>query len=278
MLNQPVARLNLNGQSDSGELIGRFIPDGEQGWLFNEALVVTSMRQGYFLLLDELNLAEPQIVERLNSILEENPSLVLSEHDHSVIAEAHEHFRVFSTMNPVGEYAGRSAMSPAFRDRWQGFRCVPKPGEGEYHALARLAVFGEQPAITVLGQTYSGPCEPAVMGRLARVRGVDSFLSAFARFHAAVESAADPCGADAPRLGGERREPYVFSRRGFLKALRFIDLALCRTTSKKAAVTAAWWAIERYYLAKLADPAEREIVVELARAIGIEVGCWRVSP
>ena len=44
-----------------------------------------------------VNLAEPQILERLNSVLEPNPSLVLTECDNSVIGnveEAGSHFVV----------------------------------------------------------------------------------------------------------------------------------------------------------------------------------------
>ena len=49
-------------------------------WRWEDGLVPQAMRQGWWLLLDEVNLAEPQILERLNSVLELDPSLVLTEH------------------------------------------------------------------------------------------------------------------------------------------------------------------------------------------------------
>src|SRR5690606_16542325 len=82
LLRQPVVRINLNGQTDTGELIGRFVPRAEddepaaneddvrspgQGsmWRWQDGLVVQAMRRGWWVLLDEVNLAEPQILERL---------------------------------------------------------------------------------------------------------------------------------------------------------------------------------------------------------------------
>ena len=66
------------------------------------------MRKGWWVLLDEVNLAEPQILERLNSVLEVEPTLILTEYDNSPIDPVHPGFRLFATMNPA-EYAGRSA-------------------------------------------------------------------------------------------------------------------------------------------------------------------------
>ncbi len=198
LLNQQVVRLNLNGQTDTGELIGRFVPS-EEGepradeppglsrrsstsededrrdkpggssalesngsprrafWRWQDGLVVQAMKFGWWVLLDEVNLAEPQILERLNSVLEAEPSLVLTEYDNSALGAGGQpvdaDFRIFATMNPA-EYVGRSVLSPAYRDRWRGYRFVTRPGEQEYLAMLRFLVFGSQPEVTVLGQTY----------------------------------------------------------------------------------------------------------------------------
>jgi MoxR-like ATPase len=176
LLNQPVARLNLNGQTDTGELVGRFVPQNLQNelplsrtelqqemewlepetrmilerarqanrpltrvevqqimanermaslpWRWQDGLVVQAMRSGWWVVLDEVNLGEPQILERLNSVLESNPTLVLTENDNSVLGPGgtavHPDFRIFATMNPA-EYSGRSVLSPAYRDRWRGY-------------------------------------------------------------------------------------------------------------------------------------------------------------
>jgi midasin (ATPase involved in ribosome maturation) len=63
-----------------------------------------SMRNGDLILLDEANLAEDAVLERLNSVLEPSRSLTLAEKGGEKVDEviAHEKWRVFATMNPGG--------------------------------------------------------------------------------------------------------------------------------------------------------------------------------
>src|SRR5262249_51813739 len=113
-----VVRINLNGQTDTAELIGKFVPnDGrlqiqfEQAlrnpellseqtreilaaankagrgltlvesqkiaaaenmkvpeWAWQDGVIPAAMKKGQWVILDEINLAEPQILERLNSV------------------------------------------------------------------------------------------------------------------------------------------------------------------------------------------------------------------
>lgn len=69
--------------------------------------LVSAMRDGKFVLLDEMSLAEDAVLERLNSVLEPGRSLVLAEKGGSDGTDgfgnkiiAHEDFRIFATMNP----------------------------------------------------------------------------------------------------------------------------------------------------------------------------------
>ncbi|GAH28436.1 unnamed protein product, partial [marine sediment metagenome] len=78
--------------------------------------VIRAMKRGEVLLLDELNLARPEIIERLNSLFDDDNNLVLVEHQNEVI-EPDERFRIFATMNPV-TYSGRERLSEAMRARW----------------------------------------------------------------------------------------------------------------------------------------------------------------
>ena len=113
---------------------------------------------------------------------------------------------------------------------------------------------------------------------LAAISGIDGFLQAFARFHAAVDAAADPADGTGSKLGANRRESYSFTRRGFLNTLRFIEVELAGSTGKKAAIRATWAAIDRYYLRKLASANDRTAVIELARAAGITQSRWKRKP
>ena len=144
-----VVRLNLNGQTDTSELIGRYVPDGS-GWRFQEGLVPLAMRHGWWLLLDEVNLAEPAVIERLNPVLEREPTLVLTEGPGTRFGaggevRVHGDFRVFATMNPP-TYVGRSTLSAAWRDRFVGHIVAREPGEPELLQLLAHLTSGAQPA------------------------------------------------------------------------------------------------------------------------------------
>ncbi|CAM9204860.1 unnamed protein product, partial [Laminaria digitata] len=71
--------------------------------------LVTAMRKGEMILLDELSLAEDAVLERLNSVLEPGRSITLAErggqsdaggHGASETVVAAPGFRVMATMNP----------------------------------------------------------------------------------------------------------------------------------------------------------------------------------
>ena len=90
------------------------------------------MKQGHFLLLDEINMVDDSVLERLNSVLESTRTLLLAEKGAcpaksgetntslgtSVeVVKAHDAFRVFATMNPGGDY-GKKELSPALSNRF----------------------------------------------------------------------------------------------------------------------------------------------------------------
>ncbi len=327
LLNQPVVRINLNGQTDTGELIGRFVPQHltlelpltsqelyaaadlleeetqrilekaqrenrplsrveiqqimaqedmvSHPWRWEDGLVPEAMRQGWWVLLDEVNLAEPQILERLNSVLEQDPTLVLTEYDNAVIGgggtPVHAHFRIFATMNPA-EYAGRSVLSPAYRDRWRGYRFVPRPGEGEYLAMLRFLVYGEQPDCVVHGVAYRGRLQEPRYPQFATLPNAEAYLEALARFHVALESAVGQA-AESARIGSRRRERYVFTRRGLLSILEYLASPLCQHEEKLDA-RAVRRSLLRYYLGRLATTEDRAMVVQLLDAHGIGPNTW----
>ena len=71
-------------------------------------MVIQAMRAGGSLLIDEISLAGDAVLERLNSILETERKLVVSERTRlgGEVYEitASEGFTVFATMNPGGDY------------------------------------------------------------------------------------------------------------------------------------------------------------------------------
>ena len=69
---------------------------------WHDGPLVHAMKQGSFLLLDEINMADDAVLERLNSVLEPGRTLTLAEKGGDVVEEivAHKDFRIFATMNP----------------------------------------------------------------------------------------------------------------------------------------------------------------------------------
>ncbi|SCU86226.1 LANO_0C07162g1_1 [Lachancea nothofagi CBS 11611] len=80
--------------------------------------LVQALNGGEFFLLDEISLADDSVLERLNSVLEPERSLLLAEKGGSdSLIEASDGFQFFATMNPGGDY-GKKELSPALRNRF----------------------------------------------------------------------------------------------------------------------------------------------------------------
>ncbi|KAH3662481.1 hypothetical protein OGAPHI_005733 [Ogataea philodendri] len=80
--------------------------------------LVCSMKDGSFFLLDEISLADDSVLERLNSVLEPERSLLLAEKgSEDAAVTAADSFQFFATMNPGGDY-GKKELSPALRNRF----------------------------------------------------------------------------------------------------------------------------------------------------------------
>ena len=65
--------------------------------------------QGYWIVLDELNLAPSEVLEALNRLLDDNRELYLPETQE--VIKPHPEFMLFATQNPPGVYGGRKVSS-----------------------------------------------------------------------------------------------------------------------------------------------------------------------
>ena len=121
-LNVRCARINNHEHTDVAEYVGRYapLPDGTIGWL--DGALTGAVRRGEWILLDELNLAPPDVLEALNRLLDDNRELRLPETGE--VITPHANFRLFATQNPAScatsgaQYGGRKPLSRAFRDRF----------------------------------------------------------------------------------------------------------------------------------------------------------------
>lgn len=109
-------RINNHEHTDLQEYLGTYI-SGEDGRLvYQEGVLVEALRNGYWIVLDELNLAPTDVLEALNRLLDDNRELFLPESQE--IVRPHPNFMLFATQNPAGLYGGRKILSRAFRNRF----------------------------------------------------------------------------------------------------------------------------------------------------------------
>ncbi|OQR77969.1 midasin-like, partial [Tropilaelaps mercedesae] len=109
-------RVNNHEHTDITEYVGQYTADENGALVFKEGILVEAMRKGYWIILDELNLACSEILEALNRVLDDNRKLFIPESQTEVTA--HPKFMLFATQNPPGTYAGRKMLSRAFRNRF----------------------------------------------------------------------------------------------------------------------------------------------------------------
>lgn len=109
-------RINNHEHTDLQEYIGSYATDASGKLVFKEGVLVEAMRKGYWIILDELNLAPSDVLEALNRVLDDNRELFIPETQQVVKADPN--FMLFATQNPPGLYGGRKMLSRAFRNRF----------------------------------------------------------------------------------------------------------------------------------------------------------------
>eukprot|EP01018_Ginkgo_biloba_P038909 Gb_21123 [translate_table: standard] len=109
-------RINNHEHTDLQEYLGTYITDSSGKLVFQEGILVEAVRKGYWIVLDELNLAPSDVLEALNRLLDDNRELFVPELQLTV--KPHPHFMLFATQNPPGAYGGRKVLSRAFRNRF----------------------------------------------------------------------------------------------------------------------------------------------------------------
>ncbi len=331
MTGYEVERLNLSGQTDCSDLIGKFVPnDGRlqieyeeairhpelldegslkiiktahaegrertlleeqkiaaslgltiQGWRWQYGIVPRAMIEGHWCILDELGLAEPQIQRRINSVLEKEPELTITEAGEITKIgpggkPVHKDFRLFATTNPA-EYAGNIGMSPDFRNRWTSNLICKPPSEEGYLAMLNYMVYGEQPIFEIHGQKYRGASIESKLEKLPQIPNLEGFLAKLAKFEVKLEEMARE-----PSIGRSRKERYCFTRRGLIQFIEFLEnmsIITDRATGAKLTVLDdpkefILRAIKHRFLDAMRDPEDLQKVNDALDAIGISEAQW----
>ena len=151
-----VVRSNMNGQTTVGDFVGFWtVKGGETLWV--DGVLPTAMREGLWLIVDEIDFAEPSILAALTAVLEPHGRLTLKEKGNEVV-EPHPAFRLFATANAVGAmsqfrhlYQGANLMNEAFLDRWRVYLLDYLSPAEETDVLVRtLAPYMTHPLATTL--------------------------------------------------------------------------------------------------------------------------------
>ncbi|WFC97593.1 hypothetical protein MYAM1_000308 [Malassezia yamatoensis] len=146
-------RINNHEHTDVQEYLGAYSSDAAGRIVYTEGLLVTALRRGDWIVLDELNLAPTDVLEALNRLLDDNRELLIPETGE--IVRPHPHFMLFATQNPPGAYAGRKMLSRALRNRFieLHFEDVPET------ELATILTHRCQIAPSYAGKIVSVFCE-----------------------------------------------------------------------------------------------------------------------
>ena len=115
-LNQKILRINNNQNTEVEEYLGSYTTDKNGNFYFNEGFLVKAVKEGFWIILDEINLAPSEVLEALNRLLDDNRELYLPESN--TVIKAHKNFRIFAAMNPSETYTGRKDLSDAFKNRF----------------------------------------------------------------------------------------------------------------------------------------------------------------
>ncbi|EWC47023.1 hypothetical protein DRE_03785 [Drechslerella stenobrocha 248] len=116
---------------------------------FVEGLLVKAVRNGEWVLLDELNLASPETLESIADLMNdaESRSMLLLEKGGVERIYAHPDFRIFGCMNPATD-VGKRDLPQGIRSRFTEFY-VPNPDSERANVLAIVKAYLEEHCIGV---------------------------------------------------------------------------------------------------------------------------------
>lgn len=109
-------RINNHEHTDLQEYLGTYVSSADGQLIYQDGLLVRALREGHWIVLDELNLAPTDVLEALNRLLDDNRELLVPETQQ--VVRPHKNFMLFATQNPPGLYGGRKVLSRAFRNRF----------------------------------------------------------------------------------------------------------------------------------------------------------------
>lgn len=170
----------LNPYSSKFELIGGIKPDKEGKFIWQDGIILKAVKEGKWLVLEEINLASSDVIEILNDYLTTG-KFFYSENGQQKEIIPHPDFRLFATANPES-YSQRQRLSEVFLSRWK---------------IYYQKELSESEIAEILSSLFQIPASLALL---------------IARFHKTVEKQ-----SQARLIGKEEKDPYIYSLRDILR-------------------------------------------------------------
>ena len=119
-----LTRINLSEQTDIADLMGSDlpVPDDDSSSVVKasfqwcDGVLLSAIKRGDWVLLDELNLASQSVLEGLNSCLDHRASVYIPELGQTF--DCPPTFRVFAAQNPLAQGGGRKGLPKSFLNRF----------------------------------------------------------------------------------------------------------------------------------------------------------------
>ncbi|KAL4232858.1 AAA ATPase midasin [Mactra antiquata] len=115
-----LVRINLSEQTDVTDLFGADLPvEGSEGGIFawRDGPLLQALKNGSWIVLDELNLASQSVLEGLNACLDHRAEIYIPELGKTFHIQ-HEHTRLFACQNPLNQGGGRKGLPRSFLNRF----------------------------------------------------------------------------------------------------------------------------------------------------------------
>lgn len=111
-----LVRINLSEQTEMSDLLGGDFPQEKAGFHWCDGVLLTAIKNGDWVLLDELNLASQSVLEGLNSCLDHRSTIYIPELGKEFPCPPT--FRVFAAQNPLAQGGGRKGLPKSFLNRF----------------------------------------------------------------------------------------------------------------------------------------------------------------
>lgn len=111
---QTVIKINCSGDMRTSSLLGRVAPNEDGKFVWDDGLIITAIREGHWLILDEINSLDADILFALHGLIDDG---FITLANNSEVVMCHENFRLFATMNPIS-YFGVKTLNQALADRF----------------------------------------------------------------------------------------------------------------------------------------------------------------